>query len=114
MNAVGKPNALEIGLETVPPFGRLVALKAIVDGLEQVTNAQVVTVVLVVHHVPTAQSRLVQAIDQRPLLRGKLVPSGHLVPNHFEVRELFGLPNESAGIRLTRSLFGCDAGRPVV
>ena len=114
VNAVGKPNALEVGLEAVPAIGRLVTLEACVDGFEQVTDAQVVPVVLVVHHVPTAQSRLVQAVHQRPLLRGKLVPSGHLVPNHLEVRKLFGLPNESAGIRLTRSLFGCGVGCPVV
>ena len=69
--------------------------------VDHVPHAQVIAVVLVVHHVAAAQSSLRQTVGEFALVLAQLVPPRHLVPDHFQIGKLLGLPDKSVSIRLT-------------
>ena len=107
VDAIGKPNALEVDLKRLPSLHGTIAFVIEVDVLQQPTDAEVVAVVLVVHDVPATQPCHVQAVDQGLLTLGELLPPGDLVPDNLQVGELLRLPNEAFFVRRTgRSLCG--------
>ena len=58
VNAVGEPHPLGKGVEPLPPLCGPVSREIAVCLVQHVANAQVVAVVLVIHHVATAQAAL--------------------------------------------------------
>ena len=118
VDAVGKPNPLEIDFKCLPPHSIPVSLIGQVDVFEKPAHPQVVAVVLVIHDVATAQSSHVEAVHQGLLLGAQLVPARDLVTDDFEVCKLFRFPNKalligSTGLRFDRRgrlkirSFGC-------
>ena len=95
VDAVGEPNALQIHFKRLPAHRASVALVTNVNVLQKTADAQVVTVVLVVHDVAAAQASHVQTVHQRLLLVRELVPTWDLVADDFQVRELFCFPHKA-------------------
>ena len=113
VDAVGKPNALQVHLKCLPSHRVAVAFVGGVNVFEQPTDAEVVTVVLVVHDVATAEARHVEAVDQRLLLGAELLPARDLVTDNFQIGKLFRLPNKAFLVRRARFGIRRRSGRKI-
>ena len=96
VDAVGEPDAFNVGHELGPAGVVPVAFVARDDGLEGAADLEVVLVVLVEDDVPAADGGFAEVIDQFLLGRRQGLEPGHLVAEDPQVGELVDLPLELA------------------
>ena len=98
VDAVGKPDPLYVGQELGPLRIVAVALVALDDGVQGLTDDDVVLVVLGEDDVPPGERGLAQVVNQLLLGRGQGLESLDLVAKDLNVGELVDLPLEGFGL----------------
>ncbi len=84
-SSIGKPNLLDIGLESSPVCCSFVALITGIYSLKGITNGQAPLTVLVEKDITTIEGRLLQVVDKFLLIERQLVKTFNLIAEHFEV-----------------------------
>ena len=109
MDAVGKLNLLEVGLESLEVLVIFVTLIVGVDPFDEVADCKVVFAVLVPQYITTCDSRLGEIVDVDALTGSELFEIGHLIAEHLDVGKSVSRVVEIVGIGfLVRCARSCD------
>ena len=94
VDAIRKPNPLEIGNEMSPVFIIFFAFIMLIDGFQAVANNKIVFVVLIIDQIAPGEGSLIQVPGEDFLVEAEFFKAIDLIAQYANIGKLFSLPLE--------------------